>query len=164
LSQGTRPFIVDICYELGLINLTLGRYKLIICTYPYSKQKAKGPCILWKFVSFILTEKVCSLLTSNNITNALNNRRSWRVRREQERDFATIRCNIDKISIAGKICVNFFSFFFIRGNLTFPESVFCGPRWGSKTPAVPGSYKRCTPWLELKSRVSVNWIKTPYHW
>jgi len=30
-----------------------------------------------------------------------------------------------------------------------PESVLCGPRWGSKTPSVPGSYKRCTPWLEF---------------
>jgi hypothetical protein len=45
----------------------------------------------------------------------------------------------------------FFFFFWIRGNLTSPESALCGLRWGSKTPAVPGSYKRCTPWLELKT-------------
>jgi len=31
------------------------------------------------------------------------------------------------------------------------KSALCGPRWGSKTPAIPGSYKRCTPWLELKT-------------
>jgi len=42
-------------------------------------------------------------------------------------------------------------FFLIRGHLTLPESALCGPRWGSKTPAVPGSYKRCTPWLELET-------------
>jgi hypothetical protein len=45
----------------------------------------------------------------------------------------------------------FFFFFWIRGNLTSPESALCGPRWGSKTPAVPGSYKKCTPWLELET-------------
>ena len=32
-----------------------------------------------------------------------------------------------------------------------PESVLCGSRWASKTSAVPGSYKRCTPWLELET-------------
>jgi hypothetical protein len=31
------------------------------------------------------------------------------------------------------------------------ESVFCGSRWASKTSAVSGSYKRCTPWLELET-------------
>jgi hypothetical protein len=31
------------------------------------------------------------------------------------------------------------------------ESVLCGPRWASKTPAVLGFYKRCTPWLELET-------------
>ena len=30
------------------------------------------------------------------------------------------------------------------------ESVHCGFRWASKTPAVSGSYKRCTSWLELE--------------
>jgi len=44
-----------------------------------------------------------------------------------------------------------FFFFWIRGNLTPLESALCGRRWGSKTPAVPGSYKRCTPWLELET-------------
>jgi hypothetical protein len=32
-----------------------------------------------------------------------------------------------------------------------PKSTLCGPRWASKTPAVPSSYKRCTPWLELET-------------
>ena len=31
------------------------------------------------------------------------------------------------------------------------KSVLCGSRWASKTPAVPDSYKRCTPWLELET-------------
>jgi len=43
-------------------------------------------------------------------------------------------------------------FFFLDSRKTHPpESAFCGLRWGSKTPAVPGSYKRCTPWLELET-------------
>jgi len=52
---------------------------------------------------------------------------------------------------------NSFFFFWIRGNLTLLESapllesVLCGSRWGSKTPAVPGSCKRCTPWFELET-------------
>ena len=33
----------------------------------------------------------------------------------------------------------------------FLESALCWSRWASKTPAVPGSYKRCTPWLELET-------------
>jgi len=33
----------------------------------------------------------------------------------------------------------------------FSESTLCGSRWTSKTPAVPDSYKRCTPWLELET-------------
>jgi len=44
---------------------------------------------------------------------------------------------------------NFFFFFGFEETLS-PESVFCRPRWASKTPAVPDSYKRCTPWLELE--------------
>jgi hypothetical protein len=44
-----------------------------------------------------------------------------------------------------------FLFFWIRGNLTSSESVLCGCRWGNKTPVVPDSYKRCTPWLELET-------------
>jgi hypothetical protein len=44
---------------------------------------------------------------------------------------------------------SFILFFWIRGNLTFLKSVLYRLRWGSKTPVVPGSYKRCTPWLEL---------------
>jgi len=46
---------------------------------------------------------------------------------------------------------NIFFFFWIRGNLAPPESALCGPRWGSKIPVVSGSYKRCTPWLELET-------------
>jgi hypothetical protein len=33
----------------------------------------------------------------------------------------------------------------------FSKSALCGSRWASKTPAVPDSYKRCTPWLELET-------------
>jgi hypothetical protein len=33
----------------------------------------------------------------------------------------------------------------------FPESILCRSRWESKTPAVPDSYKRYTPWLELET-------------
>jgi hypothetical protein len=44
----------------------------------------------------------------------------------------------------------FNNFFFLDSRKPHPpESALCGPRWVSKTPAVPGSYKRCTPWLEL---------------
>jgi hypothetical protein len=32
-----------------------------------------------------------------------------------------------------------------------PESALYKSRWASKTPAVPGSYKRCMPWLEFKT-------------
>jgi len=42
-------------------------------------------------------------------------------------------------------------FFWIRGNPTPQKSALCEPRWASKTPAVSGSYKRCTPWLELET-------------
>jgi len=42
-------------------------------------------------------------------------------------------------------------FFFWFEETPTPESVFCGPRWVSKTLAVPGSYKRCTSWLELET-------------
>ena len=41
-------------------------------------------------------------------------------------------------------------FFWIRGTPS-SESALCGSRWATKTPAVPGSYKRCTPWLELET-------------
>ena len=40
-------------------------------------------------------------------------------------------------------------YFSIREN-SILKSVFCGSRWTSKTLVVSGSYKRCTPWLELK--------------
>jgi len=42
-------------------------------------------------------------------------------------------------------------FFWIRENLISLESVLCGSRWGSKTLDIPGSYKRCMPWLELET-------------
>jgi hypothetical protein len=43
-------------------------------------------------------------------------------------------------------------FFFLDSRKPHPpESALYGPRWASKTPAVPGSYKRCTPWLELET-------------
>jgi hypothetical protein len=42
-------------------------------------------------------------------------------------------------------------FFFYSRKLYFLKNIFCGFRWASKTPAVPDSYKRCTPWLELES-------------
>jgi hypothetical protein len=44
-----------------------------------------------------------------------------------------------------------FFFFWIRGKPHPQESALCGLRWASKTPAVPSSYKRCTPWLELET-------------
>jgi hypothetical protein len=48
--------------------------------------------------------------------------------------------------------INPIIFFFFDSRKPYPpESVFCGPRWWSKTPAVPGSYKRYTPWLELET-------------
>jgi hypothetical protein len=40
-------------------------------------------------------------------------------------------------------------FFLIQGNLL--ESIFYGLRWVNKTPAVPDSYKKYTPWLELET-------------
>ena len=39
-------------------------------------------------------------------------------------------------------------FFWIRGNPIPRKALFCGPRWVSKIPAVLGSHKRCTSWLE----------------
>jgi hypothetical protein len=42
-------------------------------------------------------------------------------------------------------------FFFLIRETPPPESALCGLRWTSKTPAVPGSYKRCTSWLELET-------------
>ena len=43
-------------------------------------------------------------------------------------------------------------FFFLDSRKPYPpKSALCGLRWVSKTPAVPGSYKRCTPWLELET-------------
>ena len=45
-----------------------------------------------------------------------------------------------------------FEFFFLDSRKPhLPENTLCGPRWASKTPAVSGSYKKCTPWLELKT-------------
>jgi hypothetical protein len=43
-------------------------------------------------------------------------------------------------------------FFFL--NLRKPhffKNILCKSRWGRKTPAVSGFYKRCTPWLELET-------------
>jgi hypothetical protein len=43
-------------------------------------------------------------------------------------------------------------YFFLDSRKPYPpESVFYRHRWASKTPNVPGSYKRCTPWLELET-------------
>jgi hypothetical protein len=51
------------------------------------------------------------------------------------------------------------------------ESVLCGPRWASKNPAVPDSYKRCTSWLELETccadlkpfTITLRLLRTPFH-
>jgi hypothetical protein len=45
----------------------------------------------------------------------------------------------------------FFWFFLDLRKLYSLESVLCGFRWASKTPVVPCSYKRCTPWLKLET-------------
>jgi len=46
----------------------------------------------------------------------------------------------------------FFFYFFFEFEKPHPlESVFYGFRRASKTPVIPGSYKRCTPWLELET-------------
>jgi hypothetical protein len=45
----------------------------------------------------------------------------------------------------------YFFFFLNSRKPHLPKSALCEPRWVSKTPAVPGSYKRCTPWLELET-------------
>jgi hypothetical protein len=37
-----------------------------------------------------------------------------------------------------------------------PESALCEPRWASKTPAVPGSYKRCTPDSNSRPAVQIS--------
>jgi hypothetical protein len=43
-------------------------------------------------------------------------------------------------------------FIFLDSSKLHPlESALCGPRWASKTSAIPGSYKRCTSWLELET-------------
>jgi len=43
-------------------------------------------------------------------------------------------------------------FFFLDSRKSHSlKSVLYGPRWASKIPAVSGSYKRCTPWLELET-------------
>jgi hypothetical protein len=45
------------------------------------------------------------------------------------------------------ICLHFF---LDSRKLHFLKSIFCGFRWTSKTPVIPGSYKICTSWLELE--------------
>jgi len=45
---------------------------------------------------------------------------------------------------------NDFTFFLKLEETPFLKSIFYGFRWASKTPAISGFYKRCTPWLELK--------------
>jgi len=48
--------------------------------------------------------------------------------------------------------IRYTNFFFLNSRkLHLPESALCEPRWVSKTPAVAGSYKRCTSWLELET-------------
>jgi hypothetical protein len=49
---------------------------------------------------------------------------------------------------ASRLCL---VFFLDSRKSHFPESVFCGSRWMSKTLTISGSYKRCTPWLELET-------------
>ena len=50
------------------------------------------------------------------------------------------------------IYIYIYIFFFLNSRKShFPESVFCGSKWASKIPVVPGSYKRCTPWFELET-------------
>jgi len=46
---------------------------------------------------------------------------------------------------------NYLFFFFGFEKIYFLKSVLCGSRWTSKTSAIPSSYKRCTPWLELET-------------
>jgi hypothetical protein len=46
--------------------------------------------------------------------------------------------------------LKFYFILFYSKKPYFLESVHCGFRWASKTPAVSGSYKRCTSWLELE--------------
>jgi hypothetical protein len=55
-------------------------------------------------------------------------------------------CTISCLSIR-----NISFFFFDSRKPHLLESTLCRPRWASKTPAVPGSYKRCTLWLELET-------------
>jgi hypothetical protein len=49
----------------------------------------------------------------------------------------------------------FFNFiilcFFYSRKPHLSKSALCGSRWASKTSTIPYSYKRCTPWLELKT-------------
>jgi len=52
-------------------------------------------------------------------------------------------------------CVGLHLFFFWFNKPHFSESVFCGLRWGSKTPAISDSYKKCIPWLELETCCTV---------
>jgi hypothetical protein len=47
--------------------------------------------------------------------------------------------------------LNIYTFFFLDSRKPhLPKSAFCETKWVSKTLAVPGSYKRYTPWLELE--------------
>jgi hypothetical protein len=48
-------------------------------------------------------------------------------------------------------CFHCFFFFLNSRKPHSQESALCGPRWASKTSAVPGSYKRCTFWPELET-------------
>jgi len=63
--------------------------------------------------------------------------------------------NKDRLRKVNKLVdCEFFLLYLFSFDLRKPhpsESALCGPRWGSKTPAVPGSYKRCMPWLELET-------------
>jgi hypothetical protein len=49
------------------------------------------------------------------------------------------------------VCKSITFFFFDLRKPHFLESVLCRFRWASKTLTVPGSYKRCTSWLELET-------------
>ena len=54
-------------------------------------------------------------------------------------------------------------FFLDSRKLHPPKSAFCEFRWVSKILVIPDSYKRCTPWLELKIYCEISSLLSSRH-
>jgi len=66
---------------------------------------------------------------------------------------SAFRTKYTEVQIEAEMHATTHLFFFILDSrkLHPPKNAFYRPRWASKISAIPGSYKRCTPWLELET-------------